>query len=93
MDLVRHLLRQRAMRLGTIICPGLATGKLRVCFGRSLGKRRGLPFGGSQGFLELGGQFANLSGQLPNLPFQFRYSLPELLILGQKFFVTRSGHP
>ncbi len=52
-----------------------------------------MPFGGSQGFLELGGQFANLSGQLPNLPFQFRYSLPELLILGQKFFVTRSGHP
>jgi hypothetical protein len=45
-----------------------------------------LAFGRSQGFLQLG-------GQLPELPFQFRHALLEALILSQKFFVTRSGHP
>jgi hypothetical protein len=68
------------------MCPGLAAGGVRVCLGWPLGERCSLAFGGSQGFLQLG-------GQLPELPFQVRHALLEALILGQKFFVTRSGHP
>ena len=92
-DLVRQLLRQGAMRLGTIVRPGLAAGRFRVCLGRSFRERRGLPLGGAGGFVEQLLQLDDAGLQLRHTDFQ----LPDPAIFPgddfQQLFVRGLGHP